>query len=407
MGGCSFAWCVGGMEEGWRRGVFWERRLFIFFCEEEGFFFLPSFLPSVTHTSEAQRSAHCVTVSLSSCSAVSQVSVAPAATKRGICIPQRTRSCACCLANQLLPLTSEPRIMAASFSQDPLFEAVLCQLPEVLGTGLRAAGMADPAILESYPRDFYKELVDAGVTEDGTRRYNGVGSTDTITGSMDAGRPITKVPAYLFFSYLSSFVSLRSSLLPLSPPASATHKSRSVIYPVVDCSSEGNTVCALETELESKDRPAGGSNKIRRVTKVRSGSKARKGARTPKVEHVGDELGELESLEQVAHVGIASSSKLDTVGELIQNIRFDTSEISEKCEVGLNPRFLRIFAEDPPAERLNSGFPLVGAAPGSAQGKDRQGQSESECRDGFSPCSAGHSPVVLDTCQRRSPPERI
>ena len=59
--------------------------------------------------------------------------------------------------------------MAASSSQDPLFEVVLCQLPEVLEAGLRAAGMADPAILESYPRDSCKELVDAGVTDDGTR----------------------------------------------------------------------------------------------------------------------------------------------------------------------------------------------------------------------------------------------
>ena len=62
--------------------------------------------------------------------------------------------------------------MAASSSQDPLFEVVLCRLPEVLGTGLRAAGMADPAILESYPCDSYKELVDAGVTDDGTRRHH-------------------------------------------------------------------------------------------------------------------------------------------------------------------------------------------------------------------------------------------
>ena len=52
--------------------------------------------------------------------------------------------------------------MAASSSQHPLFEVVLRQLPKVLGNGLRAAGMADPAILESYPCESYKELVDAG-----------------------------------------------------------------------------------------------------------------------------------------------------------------------------------------------------------------------------------------------------
>ena len=77
--------------------------------------------------------------------------------------------------------------MAASSSQDPLFEAVLCRLPEVLGTGLRAAGMEDPAVLESYPRDTYKELLDAGVTDDGTRRNSGAGFMDTVTGGMDAG----------------------------------------------------------------------------------------------------------------------------------------------------------------------------------------------------------------------------
>ena len=105
-------------------------------------------------------------------------------------------------------------------------------------------------------------------------------------------------------------------------------------------------MCALETELESKDRSGGGRSKIKRVTKGKSGSKARKGA------------------------GIASSSKLEAVGELIPTgktaIRLDNS-----CEVGLNPRFSSIFAEDPPAERLSSSFPPASSASGSAHEKDR------------------------------------
>ena len=152
------------------------------------------------------------------------------------------------------------------------------------------------------------------------------------------------------------------------------------------------TQCALwRQSLRARVAQVGGSSKIRRVTKGKSGSKARKSAGVPKVEHVGDELSELESLEQVAHVGIASSSKLEAVGELIPtgktDIRLDTSEISEKCEVGLNPRFSSIFAEDPPAERLSSSFPPVGSAPGSTHVKDRDeeigkaGQSQSAVMD--------------------------
>ena len=51
--------------------------------------------------------------------------------------------------------------------------------------------------------------------------------------------------------------------------------------------------------------------------------------------------------------------------------RRDISEISEKCEVGLNPRFSSVFAEDPPAERLSSSLPRAGSAPGSTHVKNR------------------------------------
>ena len=74
--------------------------------------------------------------------------------------------------------------------------------------------MADPAILESYPCDSHKELVDAGVTDDGTRRYCGTGFAGTLL-------EVSTLEAYRYgfviclSSYPSSFVSLRSSLLPL------------------------------------------------------------------------------------------------------------------------------------------------------------------------------------------------
>ena len=100
----------------------------------------------------------------------------------------------------------------------------------------------------------------------------------------------------------------------------------------------------------------------------------------PKVEHGGDELSERECLEQVAHVGIASSNKLEAVGELVQTektaIRLDTSEISEKCEVGLNPRFSSIFAEDHPAERLSSSS----QDPRHEKDRDEEISKASECQ---------------------------
>ena len=117
-------------------------------------------------------------------------------------------------------------------------------------------------------------------------------------------------------------------------------------------------MCALERELESKDRSGGGRSKIRRVTKGKSGSKARKGAGTPKVD-VGDELSELECLEQVAF-------RLEKQPYVSTLRRFPKS-----AKLALNPQFSSIFAEDPPAERLSSSFPPAGSASGSAHEKDR------------------------------------
>ena len=84
--------------------------------------------------------------------------------------------------------------------------------------------------------------------------------------------------------------------------------------------------------------------------------------------------------------GIPSSSKLEANVEHAQTGKAaasrDISEFAEKCEVGLNPRFSSIFAEDPPAERLSSSFPPAGSAPGSTHVKDRDEEigKASECQ---------------------------
>ena len=120
--------------------------------------------------------------------------------------------------------------MAASFSRDPLFEVVLRQLPEQVAAGLRNAGLADAAILESYPCDSYKELVGAGATDGGTWQYGAIGVTGMADiGGMDVGGLSLSSPFLLSPFFLSSLVSLRLSLLPLPLPASDTHKSRSVV----------------------------------------------------------------------------------------------------------------------------------------------------------------------------------
>ena len=92
--------------------------------------------------------------------------------------------------------------MAASFSRDPLFEVVLRQLPEQVVAGLRAAGLDDPAILESYPFDSYGELVDSGSTDGGTRCYS---IADTVVpGGVDIGGISLSSPFLLSLSPIIS-----------------------------------------------------------------------------------------------------------------------------------------------------------------------------------------------------------
>ena len=262
--------------------------------------------------------------------------------------------------------------MAASFSRDPLFEVVLRQLPEQVAAGLRTAGLADPAILESYPCDSYKELVDSGATDGGTWCYSGIGVTSTMdAGGMDIGGLSLSSPFLLSPSFLSSLVSLRHSLLlpPLS--ASDTHKSRSVIIELSFVSFGGNAVRALETEPERKGFSGGGRGKVRRTTKGRSGIKSRKDAGMPTDGHMVSELRdrELEPVECVPQVGNSSPSGVELVSEFGQTGKAETrlgvSQISEKSELGSDSRISDVCGEDYPAEQLSSSFQSPARASGS------------------------------------------
>ena len=107
--------------------------------------------------------------------------------------------------------------MAASSSQDPLFEVVLCQLPEVLEAGLRAAGMADPAILESL--------------------MTGHGDT-VVLGIRIRLLLVWTLEAYHYrFRYLFLFLSFVLRLFSfLSAPSSCINhtQNENCIYPLVD-----------------------------------------------------------------------------------------------------------------------------------------------------------------------------
>ena len=64
--------------------------------------------------------------------AVSQVAVALAATQRGIYVPSALVRALVASSTGSFPLTTDPRVMAARFSQDPLFEVALNAMPEAL-----------------------------------------------------------------------------------------------------------------------------------------------------------------------------------------------------------------------------------------------------------------------------------
>ena len=116
--------------------------------------------------------------------------------------------------------------MAARVSQDFLFEVALSAIPEALSSGLRAAGLADPGLLDVYPRDSFGKLVVAGVTGDESSVLSNMeagivatGGTTMDTGMDDEGRAYTSISLLIVSLYL---VSLSVSLLcRLSSPSLA------------------------------------------------------------------------------------------------------------------------------------------------------------------------------------------
>ena len=91
--------------------------------------------------------------------------------------------------------------MAASSSQDFLFEVSLGRLSEELSGVLKAAGLADPGMLEGYRRDDSGELVAAGVTGFWTADITDGGDTTTATTWIQVR------PWYVFWSYSFIFLS--------------------------------------------------------------------------------------------------------------------------------------------------------------------------------------------------------
>ena len=241
--------------------------------------------------------------------------------------------------------------MAASFSRDPLFEVVLRQLPEQVVAGLRAAGLDDPAIWESYPFDSYGELVDSGATDGGTRCYSIADTVDP--GGIDIGGISLSSPCfcYLCLPILSRLPS-SSFLLPL---LSASDTQIEVLYLV---------------SWRKGSFSSGRRGKVRRITKGKSGVKSRRvGMSTDG--HIVCESSEreLELVGCVPQVGNSSPSGVELNVRFRQTGKAETrlgvSQFSEKSEHGSEPRFSDVCSEDYPAEQLSSSFQSPVKASGS------------------------------------------
>ena len=136
----------------------------------------------------------------------------------------RAPSCARCAYRPLL-VTAEDSLACSMSSQsvDVLFVRALDAAPSELTLALKAAGLDDPGILESYPRSNYDELVAAGITgldtaacgTDGGYGFTGTGDTGTSAGTIYLWGILFSI--FFFIAYPSCVSSL---CCPLFPPFS-------------------------------------------------------------------------------------------------------------------------------------------------------------------------------------------
>ena len=233
--------------------------------------------------------------------------------------------------------------MAAQVSQDHLFEVALSAIPEALSSGLRAAGLADPGLLDVFLRDSFDKLVAAGVTgdESGVLMNMEAGIVATGGTTMDTGMDDYEGRAYTSVSLIVSPPRLFSVFLwyRLSSPSLARLCTLVCLVRSRSCHMLGHS----ENSVNSRGLVVGTTERVplkhRRVMKKRG-----------KVESKSRDCeSAFEKFSGPA--GIPSSSKLEANVEHAQTGKTDAlrdiSEISEKCEIYLNPRISSIFAEDP------------------------------------------------------------
>ena len=138
----------------------------------------------------------------------------------------------------ILPVDDGSSREAARVSQDHLFEVALSAIPEALSNGLRAAGLADPGLLDVYPRDSFDKLVAAGVTgdESGVRTNMEAGIVATGGATMDTG--MDDYEGRAFTSVSLRIVSLPRLFLSLSCTAS--------LLPLLQASAHLSVWCGRE-----------------------------------------------------------------------------------------------------------------------------------------------------------------
>ena len=229
---------------------------------------------------------------------------------------------------------------------DVLFGRALDAMPSELSLALRAAGLDDAGILDSYPRDSYDVLVAAGVAGiDMAARgtLTGTGDDMDVVLATSAGTFYffyLTAPSSLFFSIVYLFVvhhlSVVRPVLPLLPSCLVsprrTHR----------CESEVKLGVFVNSGAIAEER---GSKKHRRVTKS----------------------GRARMEKESSRVGVATQNTVDE--ELRDSRKSDAGtaffEISEKCEELRQVSAEMSSDKNPDARGLSSGLRSVVSAPSS------------------------------------------